>query len=96
MPALRCKIIRQETLHQCEERIVYYWRIQNSAHPERFRNEVSRTLLGTRDQWINLEKPALTALSEALEMVAIQRGVERWGEGSNVRDASHHNASRHH
>ncbi len=76
----RDKVIRQETLHKCEERIVYYWRIQSTAQPERFRNEVSRTLLGTRSTGINWEKPALAALSEAVEMVAIQRGVERWGE----------------
>jgi hypothetical protein len=74
------KIIRQETLHKCEERIVYYWRIQNTAHPERFQNEISRTLLGSRIPLVNWEKPSLSALSEAVEMVAIQRGVERWGE----------------
>lgn len=76
----RDKIIRQETLQKCEERIVYYWRIQNKAQPERFQNEISRTLLGTRLPSGNWEKPVLSALSEAIEMVAIQRGVERWGE----------------
>jgi hypothetical protein len=76
----RDKVIRLETLHKCEERIVYYWRIQRTTYPERFQNEVSRTLLGARSPVINWEKPALAALSEAVEMVAIQRGVERWGE----------------
>ena len=73
------KIIRLETLHKCEDRIVYYWQIQNKTYPERFQNELSRTLLGTRTPVVNWEKPALTALSKAVEMLAIQRGAERWG-----------------
>ena len=74
----RDKIITRETLHNCEDRIVYYWQMQNDANPERFQNEVSRTLLGSQIPRINWEKPTLAALAEAVELVAIQRGVERW------------------
>lgn len=74
----RDKIITRETLHHCEDRIVHYWQIQNKTNPERFQNEVSRTLLGSQIPRNNWERPALTALAEAVELVAIQRGVERW------------------
>ena len=73
------KIISQETLTQCEDRIIHYWRLENDTHPERFQNELCRTLLGTNAHVVNWEKPALSALSEAVEMLAIQRGAERWG-----------------
>jgi hypothetical protein len=74
----RDKIITRETLFQCEDRIIHYWRIQNDTYPERFQAEVSRTLLGTQIPRNNWEKPTISALGEAVELVAIQRGVERW------------------
>jgi hypothetical protein len=74
----RDKIITRDTLFQCGERIINYWRLQNNANPERFQNEVSRTLWGSRIPRDNWEKPTLSALAEAVELVAIQRGVERW------------------
>ena len=74
----RDKIITRETLFQCEDRIVHYWRLQNSTNPQRFQSEVSRTLLGSQIPKYNWEQQTLTALVEVVELVAIQRGVERW------------------
>jgi len=74
----RDKIITRETLYQCEDRIIHYWRLQNSTNPQRFQSEVSRTLLGSQIPKYNWERRALTSLAEAMELVAIQRGVERW------------------
>jgi SAM-dependent methyltransferase len=74
----RDKIITRDTLYQCEDRIIHYWRIQNDTYPERFQSEVSRTLLGRQMPRNNWEKPTISALAEAVELVAIQRGVERW------------------
>jgi SAM-dependent methyltransferase len=74
----RDKIITRETLFQSEDRIIHYWRIQNDTYPERFQSEVSRTLLGRQIPRDNWEKPTISALAEAVELVAIQRGVERW------------------
>ena len=73
----RDKIISRETLRQCEDRIVYFWQIQNKTNPEHFKNEVGWTLLGCKIQPNSWKRPALKALAEAVELVAIQRGVER-------------------
>lgn len=72
------KIITRDMLKRSEERLVYYWRYQNDSNPDRFQIEISRTLLGSSVSTQNWEKPALAALSETIELVAIQRGVERW------------------
>jgi hypothetical protein len=74
----RDKIITQEMLKKSEDRLVYYWRHQHCTNPSRFRTELNRTLLGSPISGHNWEKPALAALSETIELVAIQRGVERW------------------
>jgi hypothetical protein len=76
--AKRDRIISRELLRSSEERLVHYWRIQNEANPDRFQTEVSRTLFGRKMPKANWEYPTLAALSETMEMVALQRGVERW------------------
>lgn len=74
----RDKVVSHATLCASEERVVYYWRTAMEAYPQRFQAELSRTLLrGSfhKDLW---EKQALSSLFEVVELVSLQRGVERW------------------
>jgi SAM-dependent methyltransferase len=74
----RDKIVDRETLRASRDRIVHYWRMACQESPCRFGAEVGRTLLGGYFPHDNWEIPAFSALSEAVETVALQRGVERW------------------
>ncbi len=74
----RDKIVDRETLHASRDRIVHYWRMAFQESPYRFGAEVGRTLLGGDFSRGNWEIPAFSALSEAVETVALQRGVVRW------------------
>jgi hypothetical protein len=67
-----------DTLRVSEERIIYYWQEIRQQETFRFDCEVSRTLLGRNTLETQWEKPAFTALMDAAEMIAIQRGIERW------------------
>jgi phage repressor protein C with HTH and peptisase S24 domain len=53
--------------------------------PQRFDVEVSRTLLGRNHAESQWEKPAFAALLEAVETLALQRGIERWEPGMVTR-----------
>ncbi|OHA62753.1 MAG: hypothetical protein A2117_01405 [Candidatus Wildermuthbacteria bacterium GWA2_46_15] len=73
----RDKIVTRHTLYASKDRIVGFWRIAKQEAPLRFQAELSRTLLrGPQEN--NWEIPAFSALSEAIETVALQRGVQRW------------------
>jgi hypothetical protein len=74
----RDKIITRNMLFRSEERIVHYWEMQKNNNPERFTTEMSRTLLGGNVSMKNWEKKSLSALADAVELVAIHRGIERW------------------
>lgn len=74
----REKIVTLETLHSSKDRIIHYWHIANVEAPIRFRTEIGRTLFNGLLPNYNWEIPAFTALSEAIETLAIKRGVERW------------------
>ena len=78
----RDKIVGRKTLSESEERLVYYWRSEMKAFPQRFTGEMSRTLLGGKFDEKNWEKQGLASLHEAIELVSLQRGVERWDFGS--------------
>ncbi|MBF0498676.1 MAG: methyltransferase domain-containing protein [Candidatus Riflebacteria bacterium] len=82
----RDKMVSRATLCSSEERVVYYWQSAMKAYPQRFQSEMNRTLLGgrfKRDAW---EKQALASLYEVVELVALQRGVERWQFGQSPID----------
>ncbi len=74
----RDKIVDLNTLRESRDRIVDYWRMAFQESPCRFGAEVGRTLLGGKFPYDNWEIPAFSALSEAVETVAFQRGVVRW------------------
>ena len=55
-----------------------HWRLLHGLHEKRFALELSRSLLGrgvSRAAW---EPEAFAGLSEAIETIALQRGVQRW------------------
>ena len=72
------RIVTRDTLRISEERIIHYWQEIRQRETFRFDCEISRTLLGRNTLETQWEKPAFTALIDAAEMVAIQRGIERW------------------
>jgi hypothetical protein len=74
----RDKLVSRETLLQSQERIVFYWQHQRMAMNERFDREITQSLLGRNRPDRNWEKSAFTALKEAVETLALQRGIERW------------------
>lgn len=75
----RDKIVTRETLRASRDRVIHFWQLASQAAPLRFKSELGRTLLRDTSSNDNWEIPAFAALSEAVEMVALQRGVERWG-----------------
>ena len=78
------RIVTRDTLRASEERIIRYWQEARRQETFRFDCEVSRTLLGRNAPETQWEKPAFAALMDAAEMVAIQRGVERWNAPTAV------------
>jgi SAM-dependent methyltransferase len=74
----RDKIVTRETLYSRRDCLIHYWQILYQVAPVRFSNEVGRTLLGDNFQENNWEIPTFSTLSEAVETIARQRGVQRW------------------
>lgn len=74
----RDKIVSRETLLRSRDQIIYCWQKQNKSNSYRFQNEVGRTLLGKSIPSDNWENNSFQALSETIEIISLQRGVERW------------------
>lgn len=74
----RDKLVSREVLFRSRDMIIPYWQHQRTAMPDRFDREIGRSLLGRTSREKNWEVPAFTALCEAIETVALQRGIERW------------------
>jgi hypothetical protein len=74
----RDRIVTLSILRSSKERIIQYWKILYQEAPLRFQNELRRTLLGNKPTLENWESHAFSTLSEAVETIALQRGVERW------------------
>lgn len=72
------RIVTRNTLRAAEERVIHDWQEVRRREPCRFDAEVSRTLLGRNAPESQWERPAFAALLDAVELVAIQRGVPRW------------------
>jgi len=64
-------------LKKRKESVLCYWEAEYEAFPNRFAHEASR-LLGNRLDTSNWENGLFSAFVEAVEVTAIQRGVERW------------------
>ena len=76
--AKKDKLVSRRTLLGSRELIIHYWRFLRSLNERRFELELGRTLVQaavSRGDW---EVAAFAGLSEAVETIALQRGVERW------------------
>jgi phage repressor protein C with HTH and peptisase S24 domain/SAM-dependent methyltransferase len=89
----RDRLVDRETLFSSRETIIGCWQITRHAMPERFDLELSRTLFGRNHAEAQWEIPAFAALTEAVETVALQRGVERWQPAPSAAAASKERAS---
>ena len=89
----RDRLVDRETLFRSRETIIGCWQITRHAMPERFDLELSRTLFGRNHAEAQWEIPAFAALTEAVETVALQRGVERWQPAPSAAAASKERAS---
>ena len=81
----RDKLVARDKLIESGQRIIGGWKHTRAAMPQRFDVELNRTLFGRSFAETQWEKPAFAALVEAVETVAIQRGVERWTPGMDPR-----------
>jgi SAM-dependent methyltransferase len=72
------KLVSRPTLFGSRDLIIHYWRLLRSLHEKRFELELRRSLLGRSASCAAWELEAFAGLSEAIETVALQRGVRRW------------------
>lgn len=72
------KLVSKQALFRSKDRMIYYWGILKDRAEHRFSVEVSRALLRDRFNNVNWEQSAFLGLVEKVEMLAIQRGLERW------------------
>jgi len=76
--AKRDRLVFRPTLFGSRERIIHYWRLLRNLYEKRFDLELGRSLIGRDLASRSWELEAFAGLSEAIESVAMQRGVERW------------------
>lgn len=70
-------VAREWLLHRkCE--VIGCWQVYRAEMRERFDMELNRTLFGHNFAETQWEAPAFSALTEAVETLALQRGIERW------------------
>lgn len=77
------RLVTRERLLKSRDLILDYWQATRRTAPARFDYELGRSLLGPSSTATNWELPAFSALSEAIESVACQRGIPRWPECSS-------------
>ena len=77
----RDKLVTRAVLFERSDDIIRNWKAVRSAMPDRFDFEISQTLLGRNFPEAQWERPALSALAEAVETLAVQRNLERWEPG---------------
>jgi len=78
--AKRDRLVSRERLRGSRDLILDYWQTTRRASPDRFDYEIRRSLLSPSVPASNWEFSAFSALSEAIESVACQRGIPRWPE----------------
>jgi SAM-dependent methyltransferase len=76
--AKKDKLVSRPTLIGSRDRIIHYWRLLRNQHENRFDLELRRSLLGREVSSTSWELGAFAGLSEAIESVALQHGVQRW------------------
>jgi len=75
--AKRDKLPEHGLLIDRRDCIIWYWRHLRKRGEKRFDAEV-QALLGNKVRAGNWETPTFSRLTEAVEITAVQRGVERW------------------
>jgi SOS-response transcriptional repressor LexA/SAM-dependent methyltransferase len=78
--AKRDRLVSRERLRGSRDLILDYWQTTRTSSTERFDYEIRRSLLSPSVSAANWELSAFSALSEAIESVACQRGIPRWPE----------------
>jgi SAM-dependent methyltransferase len=76
--AKKDRLVSRPTLLGSRDRIMDYWRYLRGTNAKRFELEIGRSLLGRSPAGASWEMQAFSGLSEAIETIALQRGVERW------------------
>jgi SAM-dependent methyltransferase len=76
--AKKDKLVSRRTLFDSRELIIRYWRILRAENERRFELELGRSLVRGGAPQRGWENAAFTGLTEAIETIAVQRGVERW------------------
>jgi SAM-dependent methyltransferase len=74
----RDKLVGRRTLETSKDRIVYYWEVLRENAAERFSMEVDHSLVRGKTDLVDWKTNAFLGLMENVEMLAIQRGTERW------------------
>lgn len=74
----RDHLVERDTLFASRDAIIGCWQAMRRAMPARFDVELSRTLLGRSHAEAQWEGEAFSVLCEAVETVAVQRGLTRW------------------
>lgn len=74
----RDRLVSRETLLRSRDTVIACWQMARQAMPERFDSEINRTLFGRNFAETQWEASAYSTFMEAVETLAIQRGVERW------------------
>jgi SAM-dependent methyltransferase len=72
------RLVSGQTLKNSRDRIIYYWEVIKANTEERFLNEINHALLRKRVERNNWQIAAFSGLVENVEILAIQRGLERW------------------
>jgi hypothetical protein len=76
--AKKDRLVCRQTLLGGRDLIIHYWRFLRSSNQRRFELELGRSLVRAGASCGGWEVAAFAGLSEAIEMIALQRGVERW------------------
>jgi len=72
------KLPSHSLLIRRKDSIIYYWQILRKESEPRFDFEAGKILGGDKLYHPNWELPLFSALAEAVEVTALQRGCERW------------------
>ena len=74
----RDRLVGKRTLERSKDRIIYYWGVLRENAEERFSMEVDHSLVRGETNLGDWKNNAFRGLMENVEMLAIQRGTERW------------------
>lgn len=72
------RLVSRPTLLASRDLILRYWRLLRSGNEARFDLELERSLLRSGASRSGWEAAAFSGLAEAVETVALQRGLRRW------------------